>query len=159
MTRTVDLPPTIPNMAQIVLKLAIWSLFGAIATILASATANGLAVESRPAPFTPIPSATPHSDSAKPSTTTDRYLSTSAGADGFSTSVASIASMARILRRPDRKPRTTHAVASWSATAGARSAEPFHVPSCVAEVRARKRTNVAAARQRQRGLGSDWPCV
>ena len=80
-------------MVPIVLKLAIWPLFGAIATILASATANGgLAVESRPAPFAPIPSATPHSDSAKPSATTDRYLSTSAGADGFSTSVASIAS-------------------------------------------------------------------
>ena len=91
-TSTVDLPPTIPNMVPIVLKLAIWSLFGAVATILASATANGLAVESRPAPFTPIPSATPHSDSAKASATTDRYLSTSAGAHGFSTSVTSIAS-------------------------------------------------------------------
>ena len=92
MASTVDLPPTIPNMAPIVLKLAVWSLLGAIATILASATANGLAVESRPAPFTPIPSATPHSDSAKPSTTTNRHLSTSTGADGFSTSVAYIAS-------------------------------------------------------------------
>ena len=75
-------------MVPIVLKLAIWSLFGATATILASATANGLAVESRPAPFTPISSANPHSNSAKPSTTIDRYLSNSTGAGGFSTSVA-----------------------------------------------------------------------
>ena len=79
-------------MVPIVLKLAIWSLFGAIATILANATANGLAVESRPASFTPIPSAAPLSNSATPSTTADRYLSTSTRADAFSTSVASIAS-------------------------------------------------------------------
>ena len=62
-------------MAHVDYRFRFFIIASIVSTILAIATANELAIESRPAPFTLIRSTAPHSNYATPPTTTAPYPS------------------------------------------------------------------------------------
>ena len=74
-TAVPDFPSTDLDMAHVDYRFRFFIIASIVSTILAIATANELAIESRPAPFALIRSTAPHSNYATPPTTTAPYPS------------------------------------------------------------------------------------